>query len=324
MQGLVKAKQQNSLQVVGDEQGLKVYSVQDVLKQVELVQELMKKVMKEGEHYGVIPGTKKPTLYKPGAEKLGFTFRLMPEYEIHKTDLGNGHREYEVVCKLYHIQTGAFVGAGVGSCSTMESKYRWRAKKVETGEPIPKDYHQNKGKYKAEGYRLEKDDTGAWHWYKIDGKQENPDIADTWNTVLKIAKKRAHIDAILTATAASDIFTQDMEDIQSNIKANEDEDSEPQTQPRPKKKPDDEDDKARIVGNIIKLCVNKAVKETNLPEDDKATITYARGYLESATKKFDIVAKTSDDLMQLRLSDLNKIENYLEKENKKSKGGDLL
>jgi hypothetical protein len=33
------------------------------------------------------------------------------------------------------------------------------------------------------------------------------------NTVLKMAKKRAQIDAVLTATAASAIFTQDLEDI---------------------------------------------------------------------------------------------------------------
>ncbi len=45
------------------------------------------------------------------------------------------------------------------------------------------------------------------------GRKENPDIADTYNTVLKMAKKRAFVDASLTATAASDIFTQDVEDM---------------------------------------------------------------------------------------------------------------
>ena len=39
------------------------------------------------------------------------------------------------------------------------------------------------------------------------------DFATNLNTVLKIAKKRAFVDAILTATHASHIFTQDMEDI---------------------------------------------------------------------------------------------------------------
>ena len=38
-------------------------------------------------------------------------------------------------------------------------------------------------------------------------------FANRINTVLKISKKRAYVDAILTATSASGIFTQDMEDI---------------------------------------------------------------------------------------------------------------
>jgi hypothetical protein len=42
---------------------------------------------------------------------------------------------------------------------------------------------------------------------------ENEDIADVFNTVLKMGKKRAFVDAVLSATAASDIFTQDIEEM---------------------------------------------------------------------------------------------------------------
>ena len=38
-------------------------------------------------------------------------------------------------------------------------------------------------------------------------------FANRVNTVLKMSKKRAYVDAILTATCASSVFTQDMEDI---------------------------------------------------------------------------------------------------------------
>ena len=51
----------------------------DVVRQVQLIQEIMANVMKVDEHYGTIPGCKKPSLYKPGAEKLSVTFRLSPE-----------------------------------------------------------------------------------------------------------------------------------------------------------------------------------------------------------------------------------------------------
>jgi len=60
------------------------FSSDDVLKQIALIQDIMKNAMKDNEHYGVIPGTAKPTLLKAGAEKLGLTFRLEPEYQIYE------------------------------------------------------------------------------------------------------------------------------------------------------------------------------------------------------------------------------------------------
>jgi len=56
-------------------------SISDVKTQVNLIQNLMKDVMKENEHYGLIPGCNKPSLWKSGAEKILFTFRLTPDYE---------------------------------------------------------------------------------------------------------------------------------------------------------------------------------------------------------------------------------------------------
>jgi hypothetical protein len=44
-------------------------------------------------------------------------------------------------------------------------------------------------------------------------KQIRTNPADVSNTVLKMAKKRGLIDAVLTVTAASDLFTQDIEDL---------------------------------------------------------------------------------------------------------------
>ena len=57
--------------------------------------------------------------------------------------------------------------------------------------------------------------------------------------MLKIAKKRAYVDGILSATAASDIFTQDIEDfpeeMQGNVATQEKESSKPNVD-MPKKK----------------------------------------------------------------------------------------
>lgn len=196
-------------------------NVESVTRQVGIIQNVMKSVMKQDEHYGTIPGTNKPSLLKPGAEKLNLVFRLRPEYQITKTELYNGHREYEVVCTLYHIPTGQSVGQGVGSATTMEGKYRFRGgEKKDTGNPVPKDYWNLKKTDPAkakeliggDGFGTAKFD-GEWRICELGEKIEHDNPADYYNTVLKMAKKRAHVDAILTATAASDIFTQDTEDM---------------------------------------------------------------------------------------------------------------
>ena len=149
-----------------------------VRDQVNQIQALMSNTLHEGQHYGKVPGCgQKPTLLLPGAEKIALMFGWSYDTEMHERDLDGGHREYTVMVSLTDRNTGQLVGTGVGLCSTMESKYRYR-KDRRTG-----------------------------------GRQENPDIADVYNTVLKMAKKRAFVDAVKSTAAASDIFTQDIEDM---------------------------------------------------------------------------------------------------------------
>jgi hypothetical protein len=209
--------------------------IEKLVAQVNVVQNAMRSVMREGEHYGKIPGTNKPTLLKPGAEKLGVTFRLVPSYSEQVIDIGtNGHREYRVKCSLTHAPTGQFFGEGLGSCSTMENKYRYRTGPGDsTGIGVPKAYWDarkddpskaakiikdmaNAAGFLGDRFNTQKDDSGQWVITTKSEKVEHDNPADYYNTCLKMAKKRAHVDAILTATAASDIFTQDVEDLRDN------------------------------------------------------------------------------------------------------------
>jgi len=217
-----------------------------MLRQVQLIQEVMGKTMKDKEHYGTIPGCgNKPTLLKPGAEKLSTVFRLAPEYDIKQTELANNHREYMIICKLIHIPTGQFVGSGVGSCSTMEGKYRFRNAEKEC--PVCKNNTIIKGKQEyGGGWLCYKNKGGCGQKWKDgaqeiegqeSGKVEQDNPADYYNTVLKMGKKRAHVDAVLTATSASDIFTQDIEDIKSNLDVVEAEFTEVKEAPKQAVKP---------------------------------------------------------------------------------------
>jgi hypothetical protein len=180
-----------------------------VVRQVNLVQNVMQRVMKKGTHYDTIPGTPNPTLLKPGAEKLSMTFRFAPSYKITRYDLPDGHREYEVVCNIETIESGQFLGSGVGSATTMERKYRYRSES--TGKPVPGKYWNSKDPELLGGSRFKAQKRGG-KWVIVE-QVEHDNPADYYNTVLKMAKKRAFVDAVLTVTAASDIFTQDVEDL---------------------------------------------------------------------------------------------------------------
>jgi len=189
----------------------------------------MAAVMKDGEHFGTIPGCgDKKTLLKPGAEKLAMTFRMAPRYEIIERDLPNNHREYRATCSLESIVTGAFLGEGVGVCSTMEGKYRFRPGAGEvTDVPVPKAFWDsrdpktlvsaaNAAGHTGSKFTTKKNDAGQWMIATFGERAEHDNPADYYNTCLKMSKKRAMVDAILTATAASDIFVQDVEDMVEN------------------------------------------------------------------------------------------------------------
>lgn len=204
-------------------------SAPQIQAQVNLIQEVMKAVMKDGEHYGKIPGCgDKPSLLKPGAEKLMFTFRLVADPDVEVFDLYHptiqGHREYRVKVKISSL-SGTYMGGGVGSCSTMENKYRYRGgEKIATDQKVPAEYWNLKkdGKMNeakqligGDGYGVSKVD-GQWVICEIGEKMEHDNPADFYNTCEKMAKKRALVDATLTVTAASDIFTQDIEELVDN------------------------------------------------------------------------------------------------------------
>jgi hypothetical protein len=188
-------------------------SIVELTSQVQLIQEAMATVMKENEHYGVIPGTNKPTLLKSGAEKLGLLFRLVPRYQIREEHDTGGHYTVTVTCELEHAPTGTFAGSGLGRCSTLESKYAWRTGKA----ACPKCGGELGFSRKTSTWFCPKGKGGCGAGYKKEQivapeRVPNPDLPDVHNTVLKMACKRAHVAATLSATAASDIFTQDLED----------------------------------------------------------------------------------------------------------------
>ena len=139
---------------------------------------LIRDALQKDRDYGKVPGTAKDTLLKPGAERLCLAFGLRAAFEImeqevdhdrenrHKGGVSYGLYRFSVRCLVYGPD-GREVGQGIGSCSSLESKYISRPR-------------------------------------------------DSENTVLKMAKKRALVDAVLSTLGLSDRFTQDVEEMRAN------------------------------------------------------------------------------------------------------------
>jgi hypothetical protein len=113
--------------------------------------------------FGVIPGTKTPSLLKPGAEKIIWNYGLESRYELEKAieDYEAGFFFYRFRCELW--KNGVHITDGYGSSNSRERK---------------------------------------------NGSASGFDVA---NTALKIAKKRALVDAAILVGQLSGMFTQDIE-----------------------------------------------------------------------------------------------------------------
>lgn len=224
--------------------------------QVQLVQQVMESVMKEGTHYGVIPGTDKPSLLKAGCEVLMTTFRISVKPEIEDLSSADEIR-YRVHCMGTHQTTGIVMGTGIGECSSNEEKYKWKRSNDREFDRAPED--RKRIKY---GY-----DRGKRQEYEV--KQVRTEPADVANTILKMSKKRALVDFTLTALAASDCFNQDLEDIDPDIRDNGNE-PEKRTVAQPKAKSAKEpavDPTKKLEPGQVKV-VQKALDRANVSAED--------------------------------------------------------
>jgi len=199
-----------------------VFDVETAKKRLTELQNFVKSYMVEGEDYGTIPGTPKPTLYKPGADKLCDIYGMADSYRVinRVEDWGQNLFDYEVECTLSSKRTGGLIATGMGSCNSFEEKYHFRDQKRKCPRCGKESIIKGKAEYGG-GFVCWKKEGGCGTQFGdtepsiIDqpvGKVANDRIPDLKNTILKMAKKRAKVDAVLSATRSSGLFTQDIED----------------------------------------------------------------------------------------------------------------
>lgn len=163
-------EEQRSIAVVTPQTNLKEFKAD-----VQAMAKLLQNAMHEGYDYGIIPGTKKKSLFDPGAEKLAKFYGLTPSYEMVKEieDFDKGFFYYKYRCTLTHFKTGKVAGSAERSCNSFEKKYLY-------------------------GYMNKRNSTEQ--------------LIEKINTYQAMAQKRAFVEAVKTATMASEIFIANVED----------------------------------------------------------------------------------------------------------------
>lgn len=192
-----------------------------------LMQELVRDALVREVDFGVIPGTTKPTLFKSGAEKLctffGLSVRLacLDAQEDWTGEAHGGEPFFSYRYRASIHRGDLLVAEAEGSCTSWESRYRYRDSKracPQCGQPAiitgKAEYGGGYVCFKKQGGCGAKFRTGdaAIEGQTI-GRMPNPDVIDQVNTVQKMSQKRAMIAATLIAVNASDFFTQDLEDL---------------------------------------------------------------------------------------------------------------
>jgi hypothetical protein len=192
----------------------------------ERLQRIHKTLMREGVDYGVIPGTPKPTLLKPGAEKLCVFYGLVADFSEQVDYARDGEDAPPIMvltrCRLHLGDLdGPIVASGTGAANSWERRHRWRR-----GER-----HCPACGLVGAIIRSKEELGGGWiDWTKkggcgakfaandpaitdqVVGDVENPDAFDLLNTLVKMSAKRALVDTVLRATATSALYTQDVEE----------------------------------------------------------------------------------------------------------------
>ena len=189
-------------------------------------QESCRQHLKDGVDYGKSPGTSRLTLFKAGADTIVGMLGLRDDYEIIDStrDWTKPLFAYEVKCVLTHIQSGLVVGTGIGECNSMESKYRYRQGRRSCPDCDEETIIKSRPEYGGGWYCMPRQGGCGAKFAANDpsiteqetGRVDNEDIYSQVNTLVKMAKKRAHVDAALTVSHLSHILTQDLDELEAD------------------------------------------------------------------------------------------------------------
>lgn len=226
----------HALVPVDRSQFMPAMSIESAVERFNTLVEFVSRVLRKDVDYGIIPGTGKPTLLKPGAEKLttffglSTRFQLIERVEDWSGSLHGGEPFFYYMYRCQLSRGDLLIAESDGSCNSRESKYRYREAQRICPECKQPAIIRGKEEYGG-GYLCFRKKGGCGAKFasgdqKIEGqpsgRMPNPDIADQVNTIQKMAQKRSLIAVCLLAVNASEFFTQDVEDMMIGVDAVDD------------------------------------------------------------------------------------------------------
>lgn len=217
----------STLATLDQSQFMPAMSIELAVERYNTITEFVSRVLRRDVDYGMIPGTDKLTLLKPGAEKLTTFFGLSTRFEIIERIedwTGAEHDGEPFFYYLYRCQLfrgDLLVAESDASCNSRETKYRYRESQrlcpVCSQAAIIKGREEYGGGWvcfkKKGGCGAKFSNGDAAIESQATGRIFNPDIADQVNTIQKMSQKRSLVAATLLAVNASEFFTQDVEDM---------------------------------------------------------------------------------------------------------------
>ena len=184
-----------------------------VFENVAVLERLMRDGLREGVDYytDLFPGQTKPVLGDGGAQVIMNAFDAYARHHVleHVEEGAKGEERirYVVKAEIVHRFTGVVLAEGLGSASSDEVKYKYRWVEEET---LKEEYGYADEELESLPSRTKKrKKDGEWVTVK-EYRVRNPEILDLSNTILKMAAKRAEVDAVMALPGVSRIFTQDL------------------------------------------------------------------------------------------------------------------
>lgn len=177
--------------------------------------EKVKPLLMEGVDVYTLPGMKKPSLGKPGAEKLAAIFGLTAKFEVDKETMemigkeANGKPYIAYVCNLSRSGRVAGQGRGATFIEWMRNSYRMIFSD-QYNALTPSDKEKCQGPFTG----TSKSNGKPYTYWRMPDDPVFDSLA--LNKAIKMAQKSAFVDAVIRTTGMSDLFTQDLEDMRSD------------------------------------------------------------------------------------------------------------